>query len=194
MKRTLAAPLLMIAVSAIFYSVHAQSPTKAETFTDVKGVKHTPLDTKDAKAVVLIFLTHDCPVANYYATEINAIVKDHAAKPVRFFLIHVDADLTPAAAQKHAQTYGYTCPVLVDAKHRLVKATGATVTPEAAVVAGDGKVVYLGRIDDIYVELGKRRVEPNRRDLREALAAVLAGKAVAEPRTKAIGCFIPELR
>ena len=51
-----------------------------------------------------------------------------------------------------------------------------------------------GRIDDIYTELGKRRAEPSKRDLRDALTAVLKGQPVAESRTKAIGCFIPEVR
>ncbi|MCZ7644490.1 MAG: hypothetical protein M5U26_04270 [Planctomycetota bacterium] len=40
----------------------------------------------------------------------------------------------------------------------------------------------------------KQRKEATRHDLREALDAVLAGKPVAEARTKAIGCFIPKPR
>src|SRR5207244_1630362 len=52
---------------------------------------------------------------------------------------------------------------------------------------------YRGRIDDRYVDLGKRRIEPNRRDLREALTAVLAGQPVKEARTKAIGSPIADL-
>jgi hypothetical protein len=83
--------------------------------------------------------------------------------------------------------------VLIDAKHRLVKATGATVTPEAALLTPDGKLAYRGRIDDTYTDLGKRRVTPNRRDLRETLAALLAGRAVKEARTEALGYPIPEL-
>ncbi|MCI0464279.1 MAG: redoxin domain-containing protein [Gemmataceae bacterium] len=165
----------------------------ADTFVDVKGTTHRPLDTRCAKAVVLLFITTDCPIANYYTSEISALVKDHSGQGVRFYAIHVDPELTPARARKHADEYGLTCPVLIDATHRLVKATGATITPEAAVLTPDGKVAYRGRIDDTYVELGKRRVEPGQRDLRDALAAVLAGRPVKQARTMAVGCPIPDL-
>ena len=184
----LALPLLA-ALTWSWPTAHAQSPS----FVDLKGTKHFPLDPKGARAVVFFFVVADCPVANYYTTEINAIVKDHAGKPVRFFVVHVDPELTPAAARAHAKEYGITCPVLIDAKHQLVKATGATITPEAAILTPGGKIAYRGRIDDRYVELGKRRIAPTLRDVREALTALLAGRPVKEPRTRAIGCPIPDL-
>jgi peroxiredoxin len=173
--------------------VPGQAKPAAEAFVDLQGATHYPLDPRCAKAVVLFFTSTDCPIANYYTSEISAIVKDHTGKGVRFYVVHVDPEMQPAEARKHAETYGLTCPVLIDAKHRLVKATGATVTPEAALLTPDGKLAYRGRIDDTYADLGKRRVAPNRRDLREALAAVLAGRAVKEARTEALGCPIPEL-
>jgi peroxiredoxin len=197
MTRTSARLTLLLVVAAAGATARGtvqDAKPGAEAFVDIKGTTHHPLDCKGAKAVVLIFTTTDCPIANYFASEINAIVKDHAGKPLRFFLIHVDPDLTAEAASKHAAAYKFTCPVLIDAKHRLVKAAGATITPEAAVLLPDGTIAYRGRIDDTYIELGKRRVAPNRRDLREALAAILASQPVKESRTRAVGCYIPELK
>jgi len=194
MARGLLAGLLTLAAAWLTArGVAGQAKAAAEAFVDVKGATHYPLDPRGAKAVVLFFLTTDCPIANYYASEINAIARDHSAKGVRCYAVHVDPELTPAEARKHAETYGLSCPVLIDAKHRLVKATGATVTPEAAVLTPDGKLAYRGRIDDTYADLGKRRVAPNRRDLREALAAVLQGRPVKQARTTALGCPIPDL-
>ena len=80
----------------------------------------------------------------------------------------------------------------LDPRHQLVAATGVTTTPEVAVVTADGRIVYRGRIDDLYADLGKKRRAPGRRDLREALSAVLAGRPVKVPRTEAVGCSIPE--
>jgi thiol-disulfide isomerase/thioredoxin len=194
--RTWAVSGLLLALAAACLTAGdaaGQAKAAAEAFVDVKGATHFPLDPRGAKAVVLFFITTDCPIANYYASEISAIVKDHAAKGVRFYAVHVDPDLTPAEARKHAETYSLTCPVLIDVKHRLVKATGATITPEAAVLTADGKLAYRGRIDDCYADLGKRRVAPNQRDLRDALAAVLAGRPVKVARTTALGCPIPDL-
>jgi hypothetical protein len=74
-----------------------------------------------------------------------------------------------------------------------VAATGVTTTPEVAVVTADGRIAYRGRIDDRYPRIGVDRQAPTRRDLRAALAAVLADQPVPTPRTTAVGCAIPEL-
>src|SRR5262249_19026548 len=52
-----------------------------------------------------------------------------------------------------------------------------------------GRVRYHGRIDDQY-GVGYQRPKPVRRDLAEALDAVLAGKEVAQPVTPVEGCRI----
>jgi hypothetical protein len=72
----------------------------------------------------------------------------------------------------------------------LVKATGATVTPEAAVINGEGKVAYLGRIDDSYAALGQPRRPVKSADLREAL---IRGQRPPKAATKALGCYISDL-
>ena len=158
------------------------------TFQDVNGKSHTPLAAK--QPVVFIFITSDCPISNGYAPEINRLVEAYTTKGVAFYLVHVDPDLKPAQARKHAEDFGFRCPVLLDAKHRLVELTQATVTPEAAVLAADGKLFYRGRIDDLYVGLGKRRAEPTQHDLRDALDALLAGKSITIATTTAVGCYI----
>src|SRR5262249_54873886 len=104
-----------------------------------------------------------------------------------------DPTLTRDAAQQHAREFDIKCPVLIDRAHELVKHTGATITPEAAVLTAGGRLAYRGRIDDRQVALGQRRPRPTRQDLRDALEAILADKTVAHARTKAVGCYIPSL-
>ena len=58
------------------------------------------------------------------------------------------------------------------------------------VLAPNGKTVYRGRIDDTYTKFGKRRPEPMKEDLKDAIDAVLAGNKVAIPVTESIGCLI----
>jgi hypothetical protein len=82
---------------------------------------------------------------------------------------------------------------LLDRTHALVKAAGATMTPEAALFSPDGTLQYLGRIDDLYADYMKKRPAPTRRDLREALDELLAGKSVSIKRAEPIGCYIPEI-
>ena len=164
------------------------------TVTDVSGREHELPARGEAKATVLIFLTHDCPIANAFAPEIGRLRADYPPQQVAFVLVLVDPQLTPAAARQHALEFGHDCPVVLDRKHGLVKRAGATVTPEAVVLRPDGGIAYRGRIDDRFTDFGKQRPAPTQRDLRAALDAVLAGKPVPNATTKAIGCFITDLK
>lgn len=157
---------------------------------DANGVLHRPLHTKGARATVLLFIAHDCPISNRYAAEINRIYAAYAPRKIAFYTVYTDADLTVVRARQHAKEFGYHCPALLDPKHLLVKKVGATVTPQAIVLSPSGKVLYRGRIDDTYVDFGKSRLKPKKRDLRDALGAIVSGRPVPNPVTKTIGCFI----
>ena len=76
------------------------------------------------------------------------------------------------------------------ATHRL-----EDVPPSAthALVLSHGRIVYRGRIDDRYVDLGLERPAPTKHDLADALAAVVDGKPVQQATTQAVGCFIADL-
>lgn len=168
------------------------SPASLATLTvrDDQGAAVRPF-AGAGEPQLFLFLLHDCPAANAYAPEINRIV---AAYPrVRTRVVYVESDLTPATARAHARDYRLTCGILLDPEQRLARVAGVTISPEAALFSAGGELLYRGRIDDRVAEPGKRRPEPTRRDLRLALDAVLAGKPVPEPRTRAIGCYLPEL-
>src|SRR5262249_20638589 len=66
---------------------------------------------------------------------------------------------------------------------------GATRVPSVAVLDGDFRVRYRGRIDDRY-GAGHRREKATRTDLVEALDEVLAGKSVSVAEAEADGCLI----
>lgn len=144
---------------------------------------------------VLIFVSTECPVSNRYAPEIQRLYRDFGARGIRFQLVYPNPADTPAAIQKHLQEYGYPSSIAVpDPTHALVKSAGATITPEAAVFDGENRLTYRGRIDDRFVELARERPAATTHDLRDALAAVLAGRPPDRPRTQAIGCFIADMR
>ena len=156
---------------------------------DVQGVERRPLDCGTNKASVLFFLSHDCPISNGYAPEVNRICSAYGgAGGFAFTIVHPYAELSVAEAKKHAADYGYTVPVVIDAKRALTDEAKPQVTPEVVVVGPDGAVLYRGRIDDKWTDFGKSRPEPTRRELRDALDAIRAGKAVTVPRTEAVGC------
>lgn len=168
----------------------AWAPAAEVQLSDFNGKAHSPLRAEGRKATVIILTLPDCPIANAYAPEINRLVADYTAKGIGIYLAHVDHDLTATAARKHAKDFGIQCPVLLDSQHALVKALGATKTPQAFLLGPDGKTLYRGRINNLYADYGQRRQTVTQHDLRNALDAVLAGKRVSQAETEAIGCHI----
>ena len=160
---------------------------------DVDGVERQPLRPRAGIANALFFVTNECPISNSFAHEIARICADYKGKGIGCALVYVDSTLSNEQARQHAREFGHgDYPKIVDRRHELVKAAGVTITPEAAVVDRSGKVLYRGRIDDSYAALGQPRRPVKDADLRNALEAIVAGKPVAKPETKALGCYIAD--
>lgn len=182
--------ILLVAVFAC-----ADEPTPNDLrLPDLDGRQTEPLRAKDAKAVVFIFIRTDCPISNRYAPEVRRLHDKFAKSGVRFWLVYPDPGESGETIRNHIKEYDYHLGVLRDPEHKLVKMSGAQVTPEAAVFLPSGRMVYRGRIDDRYVAFGKVRPVPTMRDLEQVLEAMLEGKQVTNKTTTAIGCFIPDLR
>ena len=140
---------------------------------------------------VYVFTTTDCPIANRYAPEIQRLASKFAGR-FRFVLVYPVPSDSPVMIRAHVQKFGYSLETQRDLDQKLVKLAGVTVTPEVAVMDGT-RVLYRGRIDDRYVELGKDRPQPTQRDLEAALDALVAGKPVTTRETRAVGCILLDL-
>jgi len=145
------------------------------------------------KAVVLLFVRSDCPISNRYAPELQRIYKKYSRQAVEFHLVYPEPGLTSDMMQKHRKEFGYTIPGVLDSRHHYVTRAHVSVTPEAAVFVA-GQLIYRGRIDDRYVDIGKARSVATCHDLEEVLAAVATGKSIGRRETKAVGCAIEDLR
>jgi peroxiredoxin len=160
------------------------------SLADTGGHTHTPAEWNGKRAVVLFFLTTDCPLCNTYVPELNRIAKEFSPRGVAFYGVQGDATIPDADVRRHAKDFDYTFPYLFDPYELLATFTGATATPEAAVLSPSGDLWYLGRIDNRLEDFGKQRVQVTEFDLRNTLEAVLNGKPVPHARTKALGCAI----
>ncbi len=173
-----------------------EGPGPRAALTGLLDLRNRPVDpfrASSAKAVVLIFVRTDCPISNRYAPEIERLYQKYATRRVAFWLVYPDPDTLPEEIASHTRAYGLSLGALRDPQHVWVKRTGVRVTPEVAVWSADGRELYRGRLDDRYLDFGKERPAPTRRDLDDALAAILNGKPVANAVTTAIGCYIPDL-
>lgn len=159
----------------------------------VDGSLHAPLARPPGAVHVLVFASHECPIANAYAPTLRELAALWAGQPLRLYLAYVDPDLDTATAAQHARDYALPGTVLLDPRQDLARAVGASRTPEAFVLA-DAGVVYRGRIDDQWHGFGARAQTATHHELRDAVASTLAGRPVAVPRTEAVGCLLPEPR
>jgi peroxiredoxin len=170
----------------------AQTP-RDFSLPDAAGKRHTAQEWKAARAVVLFFLATECPISNRYAPEINRLVADYAVDGVAFYGVHSDPAIEAPTVRQHAQDYGFNFPVLMDPTQILAGRTGVTLTLTAVILSPEGELLYRGRFDNRYLDFGKYRDVNIKPDLRNALAAALAGQKIAEPVTKPIGCALPPL-
>lgn len=159
--------------------------------TSLDGRSWAPLVIPPGAVHVLVFTSQECPIANSYAPTLRELAASWRGLPVLLFLVHVDPDLTVAAARQHAEQYQLPGTVLLDPEQKLAATLGITRTPEAVVCTSAG-TVYRGRIDDQWRELGARAPEASRHDLADAVAKALAGDPIEPPWPPAVGCLLPE--
>lgn len=186
-------PLLLFAalVAALSPACSERPALASARLADLDGRSVEPLAAlRDAKALVYVFTSVECPIANRYAPELERLRKTFSPRGVAFALVYPNADETPETIRAHVAEYGLGFEALRDSRHDLVRAVGATVTPEAVVIGKNGALAYRGRIDDRFVDFGETRPRATRHDLADAIEAVLAGRKPETGETKAIGCFI----
>ncbi|MEO8426186.1 MAG: redoxin domain-containing protein [Verrucomicrobiota bacterium] len=159
--------------------------------SDLTGQQVDPFQAIDAKAIVFIFVSTDCPISNRYAPEVRRLHSEFETKGIKFWLVYPNRDESPAAIRKHTTEYDFSLKVLRDPDHLLVTKAMVHVTPEAAVFLPEGRLIYHGRIDNQYADFGKQRPAATERDLKEVMDAVLAGKTLRHATARAIGCSIP---
>jgi hypothetical protein len=158
--------------------------------TDLDGHRHTLTFETNQAALVLVFISVECPISNSYAPELQRLAREFGPKHVRFELVYPNADETAAAVRKHMEEFALPFLALRDPKRDLVNLAKVHITPEAAVFVPNGGLVYHGRIDNRYADLGVARPEATEHDLRDVLTAIVNGKPVPHSSTRAIGCSI----
>ncbi len=155
------------------------------TLEDYNGVKHSLIDYKSSKAIVLMFIATQCPVSNAYNGRMVTLHKDYASKGVAFVGINANKQEGAEEVKNHATEHGFEFPILKDWNNIIADKLGASVTPEIYVLNSNLEILYHGRIDD-----SSRENRVMSQDLRTALDRILEGKTLEVRETKAFGCSI----
>ena len=157
------------------------------TMTDVNGASKTLSDVKGAKGTVLIFISARCPVVKAYNERMEQLAKDYKARGINFVGINANSNEPLDEVKAHASAH-YSFPVLIDKGNKIADQLGAEHTPEVFLLDANNKLVYHGRIDN-----NRDQGMVSKSELKDALEAVLAGKAVAVTETAAVGCTIKKV-
>jgi thiol-disulfide isomerase/thioredoxin len=160
--------------------------------SDLDGKPFDPFRAAQGKVVVLIFVRTDCPVSNRYAPAIQQLSAKNAGKAV-FFLVYPSKKETADSIRKHDREFGYALAALRDPQHILVRESQAQITPEAAVFDANRRLIYHGRIDNLYEDFGHARKSATTHELADAIEAAIAGKTLTANATPAVGCYISDL-
>ena len=155
------------------------------TLPDVSGQERSLKSLAGKKGTVLLFIAVQCPVSNAYNERMEKLAADYKGKGIAVIAINSNSKEDADAVRAHAAENKLTFPILKDPANRIADKLGATVTPEAYFVDAGNKLLYHGRIDN-----SRNAAQIETSDLRNALDAALAGKAIEKSEAKAFGCTI----
>src|SRR5437016_3725008 len=94
--------------------------------------KHPTLhEFRGKKAIVVVFLTFECPVCNSYLAELTELARAH--KETVFLGVCTSTD-EPARLARQVREYQVGFPVFQDARLKVADVFNAAITPEAFVL------------------------------------------------------------
>jgi formylglycine-generating enzyme required for sulfatase activity len=157
---------------------------------DVDGTIRQPGRGAGTLATVFVFLATRCPISNGSIPELNRLQALMAPSKVEFYGVIADRITTPGEASQHRREYHIAFPVLLDTSGRFRQLLSPTHTPQAVVVDQRGSIVYSGRIDDRYADIGRPKSQIEHRELEDALWDMANGRPPAVAKTQAVGCLL----
>ena len=155
------------------------------TLPDFNGTERSLKSLAGKKGTVLLFIAVQCPVSNAYNERMAKLAEDYKAKRITVIAINSNVAEDAAAVKAHAEQNKLSFPILKDPGNKIADKLGASVTPEAYFIDQNNKLLYHGRIDN-----ARNAAQLETSDLRNALDAALAGKAIEKTEAKAFGCSI----
>jgi peroxiredoxin len=155
------------------------------TLPDVDNKERSLKSLAGKNGTVLLFIAVQCPVSNAYNERMEKLAADYKAKGIAVIGINSNVAEDAAAVKAHAEQNKLSFAILKDPGNKIADRLGAKVTPEAYFLDAGNKLLYHGRIDN-----ARNAAQLETSDLRNALDAALAGKAVEKTEAKAFGCSI----
>ena len=178
---------------SLTYSTMMELGTRAPDFAlpATDGKTHALADFADCRALLVVFTCNHCPYAKAVEDRLIRIGRDLIPQGLGMILINSnDAQEYPDDSfenmKKRSDEKRYPFPYALDASQEVARAYRAACTPDPYLFDAERRLVYRGRIDDNW----KEPDQVTRHDLRDAIAALLAGRPVPGEQFASLGCNI----
>ncbi len=178
---------------ALMHSTMVPLGTPAHDFSlpGADGNTHRLADFNDKPVLVIVFMCNHCPYVKAVLDRLIALQNEMRDQGVQLVGINPNdasryPDDSPESMQALVREKNIPFPYLIDASQDVARRYGAVCTPDIYVYDPERTLKYRGRIDDNWKEPGK----VTRRDLKEAIDNLIAGKALSNEQTPSMGCSI----
>lgn len=142
------------------------------------------------KAIVLFVQGNGCPLVRKRVPELKRLRDAYGTNGVVFWMINANTQDSRTEVAKEAAEFGIDIPILLDETQLTARALNITRTGEAIVIEPNSwRIRYRGAIDD-RLSYETQKPEARHSYLKDALDALLAGKAVKTEVTSAPGCVV----
>jgi len=157
----------------------------------VDGKRYARDDFAAREVLVVLFLCNHCPYVQAIEDRVIALRKEFAGRSVQLVGICSNdptdyPDDAPSRLAERATSKDYGFPYLVDESQQVARAFDAVCTPDIYVYGPERQLAYHGRIDDDWKDPAK----VTRRELADAIEALLAGRRPSAEQRPTIGCSI----
>jgi peroxiredoxin len=158
----------------------------------VSGKQISLNDIKGTNATLIMFICNHCPYVKHINEQLVKLANDYFPKGVGFAAISSnDVSTTPEDSpenmKKVASNLQYPFPYLYDETQQVAKNYDAACTPDFYLFDKHLKLVYRGQLDD---SRPSNKIEPNGKDMRNAIETLLQNKDVSPYQRPSIGCNI----
>jgi hypothetical protein len=169
--------------------LEAKAPSAEVKMKGVDGAWYTIGGVAGEKGTLVLFSCNSCPWVKKWEERISGIGNAYQQKGFGVINANDPGKISEdgfgeMVARAKIRAFGF--PYVVDETSEVARAFGATRTPEAFLFDAQGKLVYHGGIDDNASDAKAVEVPY----LRNALNALIDGKAIPTKQTKALGCGI----
>jgi peroxiredoxin len=159
------------------------------TLNDTGGKPHSLYQSQGKNATVVIFIATQCPYSNAFNQVMEQLYEEYQGKAVGFVAINANKTEPAAEVAQHAKAKGLKFLILKDDGSAIANRLGARATPEVYLLDSGMALRYHGALGNSKNPTTNPAVASSD-EAKPAIEAVLAGKAVSVPTTKAFGCSI----